>query len=165
MLGNQRELASTRGLYSSYKVLESCQASLDLRMSLRRFKRQLQLLWERNLAAREGINYLVFYLLTSDWSIIFSTMWTLGKEGSGGLVGHSLLQWSDALCSYRLASLTLHTPQVAAGEVWVHKGSREQNVIQWTRQAPVWPQDGSDLCFLGPFLASFEPWKNKEVSD
>jgi hypothetical protein len=35
----------------------------DLSKLLRRFKGELWLLWERNLGARKGVIYLVFYLL------------------------------------------------------------------------------------------------------
>lgn len=44
---------------------------LDLNKLLRRLKGQLWLLWERNIAAREGRAYLVLYLLnTPDRSIL-----------------------------------------------------------------------------------------------
>ena len=54
--------------------------------------------------------------------------------------------------------LGLHVPlRLLQEKLAFRKGQGSGGVIQRTRQVPVCPQDGSDICFLGPFLSCFEP--------
>lgn len=54
--------------------------------------------------------------------------------------------------------LGLHVPlRLLREKLAFRKGQGSGGVIRRIRQVPVCPQDGSDICFLGPFLSCFEP--------